>query len=117
MDLLRNYLEDFEGVAASSTFPIEADKTMRLPDQPCRFVQLFHWNTGDDMSLTRKADIGLLGSSKDDENEVYYGFGQRLCGQLFVGEHTDLIPVKNLNQIIVRTRPSKTATIYVAWFR
>ena len=114
------YLENFEGIAGASSMAVPVDKVKRLPSQPCKFVKLFNWNVGDDTAFTAKPTAGAAGLIEDDLQEIYYGFagngGGRLCGQLFSGRETEMLPVSNTDQIVVRARPGSEVTVYYAWF-
>lgn len=109
------YIDGFEGRADAGDLILPADTIVRLPDQPCRFVQLHNWNVGDDTSLTAKGGAGAAGV-EDDLQEIYYGFNGKLIGQIFQGRSSDILPVSNLNQIIVRARPLLSGHVYFAWF-
>lgn len=111
---LGNYLEDFQGLAQAGSIEVPADKVIPLPYQPCKLAMLFNWNVGNDTSFTSKGGGGNL--IEDDQLEYYYGFGRQIIGQLFQSRSTELFPVSNLNQIVVRTRPGSAGRVYYAWF-
>lgn len=118
--MIKNYLEGFLGLSNAGSVPLTSDKTVRLPDQPCKFVMLSNFNVLDDTDNTAKPDAGNFAAEADNQQEIYYGFtagaGGRLVGQLFQGQSTELLPVNNCNQIIVRPRKSRTGVLYYAWF-
>lgn len=107
------YLENFEGKAGASSIIVPSDKTVRLPDQPCKFVMLARWNVSNDEAFTIVSSSVL-----NTDTELYYGFNGVVCCQLFISQTTQLIPVNNANQIIIRN-PAKSgaeAPVYYAWF-
>ena len=112
----KHYLENFEGNANASSVTIPADKTVRLPDQPCKFAMLSNFNVLDDTNFTAKPTAGSASVVEDDLQEIYFGFRGRLIAQLFAGRNTELLPVSNLNQISVRCRPAQSGVIYFSWF-
>ena len=116
MNIAKNYLDGFDGNAAGASKELTLNKIVRLPDQPCRFAIVSNWSTDDTSTLAEKADAGLPESDLDNLEEIYYGFGGQLIGQLFVGQSTEILPVSNLNQICIRARPGKTGRVYFAWF-
>jgi hypothetical protein len=119
-EVIKNYLEGFQGLSNSGSVSLPVDKTIRLPDQPCKFVMLSNFTVLDDMDNTAKPDAGDPLTVIDNQQEIYYGFtsgaGGRLVAQLFVGQSTELLPVNDCNQIIVRSRHGNAGVIYYAWF-
>jgi hypothetical protein len=113
---ITSYLSDFQGRTGASSIAIPADKLVRLPDQPCKFALLSNWSTEDTPLLPEKSDAGVPESDLDNLQELYYGFNGRLVAQLLDGRSTELLPVANLSQICVRTRPGQSGTLYFAWF-
>lgn len=109
-----NYLENFKGIARSGVVSVPAGDIVRLPDEPCKFVKLSRWNVTDDEQFTSTAE-SLTGVGND---EVYYGFDGVLFGQLFPRKETDLLPINNLNQIVLRcpVKVAGEAKIYYTWF-
>ena len=110
---MKHYLEDYKGVAAASSVVVPAGATVRLPDIPCKFIQLARWNASDDGNFTVPS-ADFLASN----NEIYYGFNTVIFGQLFVSQTTELIPVNNANQIRL-TVPAKAAgpaTIHYVYY-
>jgi len=116
MNIAKSYLDGFEGSSGGGSRDIPLNKIVRLADQACRFAIVSNWSTDDTTALAEKADAGVPESDLDDMQEIYYGFGGQLIGQLFVGQQTEILPVSNLNQICVRSRPGKTGRVYYAWF-
>ena len=116
-----DYLKDFKGFVDGGSVILPAlagdDPTavVRLPDQPCKFVQLHNWNTLDDISFTAKGGAGAAGV-EDDLQEIFWGVNGKFVGQLFQGRSTEIMPIANLNQIIVRTRPLLAGKVYYTWF-
>lgn len=115
------YLENFQGLCDSGTADLPAIAAglatgiVRLPDQPCRLVQLHNWNVGDDTSFTAKATAGGA-LVEDDLQEIYYGFNGKFCGQIFQGRSSEIMPINNLSQIIVRSRPAQSGKVYYSWW-
>lgn len=107
------YLNDYKGEARSGSVAVASGATVRLPEADCKFVQISRWNVTDDENFT------VSGASFLNTNdEIYYGFDGILAHQLFVSQITDLIPVNNLRQIMVRV-PSKVAgpvTVHFTYF-
>jgi len=116
---MEKYLENYEGVADAGTEAIAADATIRLPDQPCRYVMLFNWTVTQVTALTTPKNSALSSSPEAAATgtELYYGFGGKMCGQLFAGSATVLLPVNNLNQISVRAVAGATGTVHYVFFR
>ena len=112
---LRLYLSNFEGRSGASSILVPADKLVRLPDQPCKFAMLSNFNIQNDSAFTLKAS-GTGGLYQDIGEEVYYGFNGIVIAQLFPAESTQLLPVNNLDQVCLRTRPGDSITIWYAWF-
>lgn len=117
-----NYYDGYQGIGHSSAFQITGtDGKKKLPEHKCKFVRLHRWAVGDDQNFSLVNGImtdtrAILESGND---EIYYGLDNGICGQLFPGRSTDLIPVNNTNQITVFV-PTKSATAQVAvhyeWF-
>ena len=104
------YLSDYRGIADSGAIKLAAGESKRLENIPCKFVKLARWNVPNDESFTESV------SRYDDNNEtIYYGFSGKIFGQLFAGDSTELIPVSNCDQIIVRS-PIVDAVVFYAWF-
>lgn len=114
-----NYYDDLNGTGGSGAAAIAADKETRLPDVPCRFVQLHNWTVTDATGLATVRESALSSQPKDaaDGTELYYGFNGVMSAQLFAGESTPLLPVNNLNQIYARATTGNTGTIRYTYFR
>lgn len=107
------YLNDYKGEARSGSILVASGATVRLPEADCKFVQISRWNATDDELFTTGGSSIL-----DTDDEIYYGFDGILAHQLFVSQITDLIPVNNLRQIVVRV-PAKVAgpiTVHYTYF-
>lgn len=115
MDIKKFYLSDYEGRSGASSIKVGDGELKRLPDQPCKFAVISNWNVQDVPSFTIKA-TGASGFYDDSADEVYYGFNGIIMGQIMPARSTELLPVNNLNQICVRTRPGDSITIWYAWF-
>ena len=108
------YLEDYQGKPVAGAVSVAAGEKTRLPDIECKFVQLSRWNATEDGQYTVSGPDYL-----DTDDEVYYGFGTVLFGQLFISQTTDLIPVSNLNEltILVPSKSAGAATIHYVCFK
>ena len=109
-----NYYDNFNGDADASTLPLTSGQTKRLPDHVCKFVLLAYWNTTDNEAFTARVGAGT--APEDSAIECYYGFNGILVGTLFPGRETQLLPINNTNQIIVRA-PKAAAVVRFAWFK
>lgn len=113
----RFYLSNYEGNSDASDIKIAADKTVRLPDRPCKFVMLSNWTVSDVPTFPPKGAAAFsLPHDADTATEVYYGFNGRITAQLFAGQSTVLLPVSNLSQICVRSTPGMSGVVWYAWF-
>lgn len=108
------YLEGYEGKADCSSVLIAVNASVRLPDQPCKFVRLARWNVSDNEAFT----VDATANRYEANNEVYYGFKGKLFGQLYMSDTSDLIPVSNLNQITIRSTAKLGAAVrvYFSWY-
>lgn len=104
-------IEGVKGVGRSSSILV-VEGGVRLPDEDCRLVKLANWNAANDESFAFKAAPGLIEESGD---EVYWGFAGIYAHQLFTSRETDWIPVNNLNQISLRSRPGETVHVWYSW--
>lgn len=119
---LRNrdrYLDDFRGHGEGGSKAVPADTTVRLPDEPCKFVQLHNWTVTEVADLDAPKAAAATSHPKDAEDgtEIYYGLNGKLSGQLFAGDSTVLLPIDNANQISVRAVAGASATIHYTIFR
>lgn len=112
---MANYFDDFEGKAGGSSLFVPLGRMVRLPDQPCRFVMLSHFNVLNNAAYSFRTVSGDSLYENAGE-EIYYGFHGILTGQLFPSQNTGLLPVSNLNQICLQGRPGVEATIWYSWF-
>jgi hypothetical protein len=100
--IMANYLDDFEGKGyADSILVTEAG--VKLPNTPCKFVKICNWNTNNDSTQSIQA-ANATGSYIDTGTEVYYGFHGIIAGQIFPAGSTELLPVSNLNEILLQTK-------------
>ena len=104
-------LENFIGQAGASQIQLNDEKIIRLPDNPCKFAMLAHWNT----TAEPDPDIIIGGESASGGYEIYWGFNGVLAFQLFGTNSTILLPVNNTNQIVAKAG-SGTPYLYFAWF-
>jgi hypothetical protein len=129
---MNNYFDDYKGQAQSDTVELPANRLIRLPDRPCKRVRLSNWTVTDgrvaaDGTLVAEGGApyapfsGSLGAATGrpadaaDGSELYYGFGDNLAHQLFVGESVEF-EISNLSQIVVRSTPGISGVIYFTWF-
>lgn len=118
MEDLLNYLDGYKGNAVAGDKAIASGETVRLPDEPCRFVILWNWTTTAATALPEKS--GAAGPQPEDaadDSQLHYGFNGIMCGQLFVGEHTPLLPVNNASQITARLPSGVAGRVHYAIFR
>lgn len=113
--IVANYLADYEGKTGGSSIDV-GEGGVRLPDQPCKYAMISNWNV-----LNDAAAFSFHAPSADNlyENsgfEMYYGFNGIYVAQIFPGSNTGLLPVNNLKQICLRTRPGSVLTAWFAWF-
>lgn len=109
------YLENYQGHGTAEVIAVAATKTVRLPDRACKFVKLFRWNATDDEQFTLQTAASDIIESNNAE--VYWGLNGVLCGQLFQGRETELLPVSNANQITIRNPKAGNILIYFAYFK
>lgn len=111
------YLADLKGEASCSSKAIVADKPLKLPDIPCKFVKLFNWTTSDTLLFPAK---GGASTSKPSDaataTEIYYGFGEAIAGQIFAGGESPFLFVNNVNKITVRAAAGATGRVYFMYF-
>jgi len=110
---MANIIEKTEaiGVGQSSSILV-TEAGVRLPVQEARYVLLSNWNVQNNAAFTRKAASDIMEALED---EVYWGFNGVYAHQLFPGRTTELIPVNDLSQICLRSRPSESITIWYSW--
>jgi hypothetical protein len=77
----------------------------RLPDNPCKLVKLELWDTQEDSGFSALAS----------EEIIYWGYNQGVYHRLASGGNTELLPLNNTNQIIVRSQ-SGTVTLFYSWY-
>jgi len=105
-------LNDLKGVGRSSSIVV-TEGGVRLPDEPARLVMLSNWNVENEPTFTLKAAPGLI--IEEQLNEVYWGFNGVYAHQLFPGKDSEWMPIANLQQISLRSRPGETAQIWFSW--
>lgn len=110
---MSHLLTDVEGNGHSSAVEVD-EKGVRLPKQAARYLIISNWNVSNDPSLALIANPGNLGPT-ELEHEVYWGFNGVYAHQLFPGQTTELIPVNDLSQITLRTRPGLKSTVWFSW--
>lgn len=106
--------ETFEGNAYVISVAISPGETVRPPSQDCKLVKLSRWNTTEDEQFTN-----MFGPEvENSDGEVYYGFNGALFGQLFPARETDLMPLSNLDQILLRAtnKVSGVVIVRIAFF-
>ena len=107
---------DYHGFAAGSSILVPAGKIVRLPDQPCRYAMLSHWNVQNDAASFAFRTVSGDQMYENAGDEIYFGFNGVLVAQLFPAQSTGLFPINNLNQICLRSRPGDNITVWYAWF-
>jgi hypothetical protein len=118
---MANYLDEFQGIPRGESFSCDADKTVRLPNVPCRFAKLANWNqtTDADTNFTHLVNVDTI-LPEGLNADLYWGFvgeqGGDLQFQLFAGRDTEIFPIDNLSRIIFRARPAQAGRLYVAWW-
>ena len=109
------YLSDFQGRSDASSIIIAAADQVRLPSNPCKFAFLSRWNVTNNEAFTALLAPGVV--AEDGNIEVYYGFNNIIVDQLFPGRRTELLPVNNTDQIVIRNpKVGAAVAIYYAWF-
>ena len=130
-----NYYDDFRGEPNCDSFTADSGETTTLPDQPCKFVQIHNWTTNIGTVSSGGAVVvagggvtpaaaytptnlaaTVLPGDAEDGTELYYGFRGRLCGQIFAGSRSDMIPCTNLNQICVRPGTAGAREVFYTWW-
>ena len=109
---MMNYFNDLTGIGDSDAVQV-TEKMTRLPDMKAKFVILSNFNIEVTANYVNKATGGNL--AEETGNEVFWGFRGIPANQLFMGKSTEMLPINNLNQISVRTRPGKTIMLYITW--
>jgi hypothetical protein len=109
-------MDSFEGFAAGSSILVPDGKLVRLPNQRCRYAMLSHWNVINNASSFAFRTVSGDQMYENAGDEVYFGFNGVLVAQLFPSQSTGLLPVNNLDQICLRSRPGDDITIWYAWF-
>ena len=109
-------IDNFQGYAAGSSILVPAGKIIRLPDQTCRYAMLSNWNVINNASTFAFRSVSGDQMYENAGDEVYFGFNGVLVAQLFPSQSTGLLPVNNLKQICLRSRPGEDITVWYAWF-
>jgi hypothetical protein len=104
-------------VAITESMELAVNEARRLPAHERKFVQLSRWNAADDTTFARFTGAGV--QPEEGDAEIYYGFGEGVFDQLFPGKRTELLPVNNTSQVVVRSTPkiSGPVRIYYTVFR
>lgn len=108
-----DYLKDYQGKADTKT--ITATPSGVVPEfTACRFVQIFNFNVDNDANRPYSAPPASVVTTSG--LEIYFGFNGTEIGQIFAGDKSDLYPINNLNQLILRSRPGTTRTVWIVYF-
>lgn len=103
----------------SSAVEVDEDG-VRLPDIPAIAAMLSNWNVENNPALPLKAGsagTGLYSPDREAQLEVYWGFGGVYAHQLFPGDTTAIIPLTNLKDVCLRSRPGQTVTIWFSYWQ
>jgi hypothetical protein len=110
---MTEYLKDYQGKADTKT--ITATETGVVPEfTDCRFVQIFNFNVENDSN--RPYSVPPASLTETSGLEIYFGFNGTEIGQIFPGEKSDIYPISNLNQLVLRSRPGTTRTVWLTYF-
>ena len=100
---------------------VEVDENgVRLPDIPAIAAMLSNWNVDNAPALgirTGSVGSGLYSPEKEIQLEIYWGFGGVYAHQLFPGESTGIVPLTNLKDVCLRSRPGQTVTIWFSYWQ
>lgn len=111
-----NYYDDFKGVAGASTILIPAAGVKRLPPNACKFAFLARWSVTNNEAFTTVLAPGEM--VEESNLQVFYGFDGVIVDELFPGRRTELLPISNTNQVVVRNPLAGVeVAIYFAWFK
>lgn len=113
-----------ENVKSVESSAVKVDERgVSLPNRPARFVMMSNWNVENNSNFTYKSGTESAGSRAVTEAayggagaEVLWGFRGTYAHQLFAGQTTILIPITNLEDICLRTRPGQSVTIWYSFF-
>ena len=103
----------------SSAVEVDANG-VRLPDIPAIALMLSNWNVENEPSFALRpgtAGSGLYSPEKESQLEIYWGFGGVYAHQLFPGDTTPVIPITNLKEICLRSRPGQRVTIWFSYWQ
>ncbi len=106
--------EDLVGEANCGVFVLSGIDTIdTLPDIPCKYAMIASWTVG--VTAARTVKTGAAAATEGSGTagvEMYWGFKNKLFAQLFTGQRTEMLPVRNVNQICVKG----AGTVFYAWF-
>lgn len=108
-----DYLKNYHGLADTKT--VVATENGVVPEfTECRFVQIFNFNV--DNAASRPYSLPDPSFGETAGLEIYFGFNGTEIGQIFPGGKSDIYPISNLNQLVLRSRPGTTRTVWLAYF-
>ena len=79
------------------------EKGVTLPDEVARFVKLENWNLQPDLIT-------------DNNVDALWGYNGDFVHWLRSGGNTELLPIRNLQTICLRTKPGQTVTIFYSYY-
>lgn len=104
---------DVRGEGWSSS-ALVTEQGITLPKITAKYLILSNWNILNDKSMALLANPNNV-APVELESEVYWGFRGVFAHQLFPGQTSELIPVNDLSQITLRSRPGKSTTVWYSW--
>lgn len=109
-----DYLKNYNGKA--DTIAVTANEQGCVPKYTeCRFVQISNFNVENETA--RPYSIPPPGETENTSGfEIYFGFNGTITRQLFIGQTSEIIPIANLNQLIIQSRPGTTRTVWLTYF-
>ncbi len=94
---------DFKGEAHPGSVEV-TEKGITLPDEDARFVMLENWHLTTDLTA-------------DQTVEVLWGYRGQYLHWLRSGGSSQLLPVRNLQDICLRTKPGETVTVFFSYYK
>ena len=97
--------DQLEGVALADSIEV-TEKGITLPKEAARLVKLENWDVLPDTTLTAGNNVDVL-----------WGYKGIYSHWLRAGGNTELLPISNLSDICLRTRPGQSVTIFYSFYR
>lgn len=116
MNKIKDYFANYQGIAQSISHDVTDEET-RLEFAQCRYIFLENLTIEEAADYQQKAEVTAAKgidpalALQTEGTEIFFGFNTRAQHQLFAGEKTELYAINNANQITVRARPTKKATL------